>query len=157
MASSSGAAEPRGLGMSLDDMINETRKKEGFKKGYAHKASSGKQGGKFSNQLRGDGSIKRAPYVRIEYIWNAEDVKNEKFEARVDKEPIVTVNSSGDVIVHAIAKHDKIRFVALKECLTPVNLKVTHNNNLIGDWTIGNDHGWSRLLDSDVYVIYFSQ
>lgn len=158
MASSSGnAAEPRGLGMSLDDMITETRKKEEFKKNsnkhsQPKKGSSfGKLGGKFSSENRGgDGPSKRAPYVRVEYSWNTEDIKNEKFEARVDSVSIVTVNSSGDVVIHAVAKHDKIRFVALKECLAPVNLKVTHDNNLIGDWTIGNDHGWNRVLDSDV-------
>lgn len=155
------ADEPRALSMSLDDIIKENRDKAGYRnthrnsRGGAHFVPN-KRGGKQSfNNNRGDRVVQRHRSVRAKYEWETADGGIEHMSFLVEGKELIKIHSNGDVIVRSDVDHDWAVFAPMNTCLTPVQMKLSFDGDIKKEWTLRNEAGWNRILDTDMYAIVF--
>ena len=152
------AAEPRALSMSLDDIIKEKREKEGPKRwnhkgnrGGAHSAGHRAGGKQTYNNNRGDRVVhhQQNRTVRARYNWETVD-GIEGMTMLVEGKELLKISSNGDVLLYSSVDHDWTVFTPMNSCLALLNLKISFDRDIKKEWTVKNDSGWNRVLDSDV-------
>lgn len=153
------ASEPRALSMSLDEIIQENREKEGrnhrsngrHTRGGAHFVPH-KSGGKQFNNNYNKGNRQAQPQsrsVRARYVWETVDGV-ERMSLQVEGKELLVVSSTGDVVIRSGVEHDWAVFTPMNTVLATVQLKLYFDGDIKKEWTVKNEAGWNRILDNDV-------
>jgi hypothetical protein len=155
--------------MSLDDMIKEKRgnnhkahrsnhnqhSKTGYQsnhhnqKNYRNNSNNNTSNHNNNNNKRV--VVDKPAYVKIYSKWETKpDTNIDVYVLEVEHKILLRIQSDGNVFIYADVNHTMKNFVAMNTILSQIRLNMHFDGIVSGAWTVKNNSGWSKVLESDM-------
>lgn len=160
--SETSSSEPKGLSMSLDDLIKHASTKANggskFKKvsqkrtGDAQPQRHNRQHRPYNNDNRkhhNKNSRNEHEVLEVTCRWENEGTDNETFSASVDSKLLIEVNCNGTLIIGHEIRQSKISLRAYNVYLKPLGYKILYEDHL---WFLSRvePSAWKKTLNEQM-------